>query len=95
MVADTLIQVGSTTVELEGETWEKHGRDRFEILILCSDYPYSSYDGIRDIRPSLADVREALDWIIKNEGQKKLVGYTDEQVEVLKKRIHELIDEIH
>jgi hypothetical protein len=89
-----LIQVGKTTVTLFGETWEKHGRTRYQVLILCSDDPYSSYDGIRDSKPSCDEIREGLDWIIEREDQPNLSGYTSDQIDALKTEIHQLIDDL-
>ncbi|KZX78332.1 hypothetical protein A3715_20170 [Oleiphilus sp. HI0009] len=88
------IAVGKTTVTLSGVAWEKHGRTRCEVVILCVDNPYSSYDGIRDVKPSIADVKRAVDWIIEHEDQVGMSGYTDEQIANLKNEIGCLIDRL-
>lgn len=86
-----LIPIGETTISLDLESWDSHGRNRFEIKILCSDNPFSDYDSIRDFKPSLSEVNEAIDWIIENENQPSMKGYTQEQLITLKNEIDLLI----
>lgn len=86
-----LIPVGKTHVKIDIERWEKHGRERFQVDILCVDSPFSDYDAIRDDVPTIAELKEAIDWIIENEDQKGLVGYTDKQIKVLQCEISKLI----
>jgi hypothetical protein len=82
----TLIPIGKTTVKLDMIRWD----GGFEIRILCTDYPYSDYDAIRS-KQSTAELNEVIDWIIVNEDQANMKGYTKEQVEILKDEIHSLI----
>ena len=89
----SLIPIGNTTVSLDMYRWEKHDRERFEIRILCSDNPFSDYDGIRDISPSFSEVKEAVDWIIENEEQDNMKGYSKEQIIDLKAEIDALLND--
>ena len=82
----TLISIGKTTVTLDIVRWD----GRFEIRILCTDDPYSDYDAIRS-KQSISEVNEVIDWIIENEGQVNMKGYTQEQLAILKNEIDLLI----
>ncbi len=84
------IPVGSSEVNLEIFRWEKHDRERFQVLILPVTAPFSDYDAIR-YPPTIEEVKEALDWIIENESREQLKNYTPEQVKVLKEQIDLLI----
>lgn len=84
------ISIGSTSVNLDMDTWEKHGRMRAEVRILCVDNPFSDYDALRS-EPTLSDVEEALDWIIENEGQEKMRNYTAEQAKNLHAELVKLL----
>lgn len=84
------IPVGKTFVNLDLEQWIKHERENSLVLILCVDNPYSDYDALRnDVTEK--EVTEAIDWIIKNENQKGLKGYTKSQIKNLHKKISELM----
>lgn len=84
------IAIGSTNVNLDIYTWEKHGRMRAEVRILCVDNPFSDYDSIRSV-PTLSEVTEALDWIIENENQDKMRNYTMEQAKNLQAELTKLL----
>lgn len=86
------IAIGSTTLHADIDTWTKHERERYEVRLLCDDNPFSDYDGIRDFKPSVEEVKEAIDWIIENEDQPNLKGYNMSQIQNLTNEIHKLID---
>lgn len=81
------IPLGNTFVQIWIDGWTKHDRMRYEIRILCVDNPYSSYDGLRDRIPTLDDLKTAVDWIINNERQHNLAGFTESQLIELQKEI--------
>jgi hypothetical protein len=83
--------VGSTLVKLDCETWASHGRSNSEVRVLCVDNPYSDYDGFRGFKPTLEEVVEGLDWIIENEHQTNMSGYTQEQAQALRVEMHKLM----
>lgn len=88
--AEKTFEIGSTSVKVDIETWSKHGCPRIEIRILCVDDPFSDYDALRDWHPTKQELKEALNWIIENEGRKALKGYTDSQLVALQKGIVEM-----
>jgi hypothetical protein len=87
------IPVGTSFVSLHLERWVKHGRKRFMVLILCDDDPFSDYDALRDMAPTLDEVKSAVDWIISNENQGGMAGYTDAQLEHLREEIGKLVSQ--
>lgn len=86
------IPVGKTTVHLLLDKWEKHGRLRYQITILCDDNPFSDFDGLRDSIPTVEEVKQAIDCIIDEENQQGMAGYTNEQIIVLQQRIEEFVN---
>lgn len=80
------IPIGKTTVKLDMVRWN----GGFEIRVLCTDHPYSDYDAIRS-KQSISEVNEVVDWIIENENQANMKGYTQEQLAILKNEIDLLI----
>ena len=88
---DGTISIGQTSVELSIDWWIKHGRQRCEVRIICVDANYSEYDGIRDTTPKIERVIEAVEYIINEENQAAMAGYTNEQIKNLQVAIAELI----
>lgn len=86
------VSVGSTQVELSFCGWERYERFCYEVRIHCVGTFGSDYDGIRNDKPSVAEVRNAVDWIIGNEDQEALKGYTEDQIKNLHAEIIKLID---
>ncbi|OEE38331.1 hypothetical protein A1QO_02830 [Vibrio genomosp. F10 str. ZF-129] len=87
-----IFKVGSTEVRLELDTWNKHGRLKFMVSILCVDSPFSDYDSLR-FKPSLEETKEVIDWIIENEGKEALKGYTVQQIQFLCDGINKLVEQ--
>lgn len=89
------IPMGTTSVSLSMDRWvNKHGRFRYEIRILCVDYPYSGYDGLRDRIPTINEVKTAVDWIIAKEHQIRMADYSDSQLKLLHNEICNIIAEL-
>lgn len=85
------IPVGTSTVSLDSDSWEKHGRMNTIVFILPTDDPYSDYDSLRN-DVTIKETKEAIDWIIENENRDKLKNYTSEQIKFLHQQIQSLIN---
>ncbi|CAH7385741.1 conserved hypothetical protein [Vibrio chagasii] len=83
------IKVGSTSVTFDIDVWEKHGRRQFAVRILCKDDPFSDNDSIRS-KTTTSEVEEVLDWLIENEAQNKLKGYTMQEAKNISEEINRL-----
>ena len=90
-----LIPIGNTTVSLETDRWVKHERVRYQVLILCTDHPFTDHDGICDYRPDQKEVTEVIDYLINEEGHTNLSGYSAKQITVLKDAIIKEIDGVN